>query len=181
MFNDKNTESFRSITAPEELKAKIEKELYLKEKRKSSQLKSVLALAACFTVIFAFLLSASLSDSKIALMYEGTKISSEALPISSTAEPSIARAAIFSGIPFEIKVKEKTTLTVSDGGLLKEGKSERTEKIVLTEEGITGLYLVFEDEHLPLTLTVETEAEKAVYVFSYDEAKGYVIYKDAEK
>ena len=180
MLNDKDIQKFRSLTAPEGLKEKIENELSLQSRKRNSLKKSISALAACFTVVFALLFFSSLSDTKVTLMYEGTKISSEAVSVRNISEPSVARAAIFPGIPFEIKVKEKTTLTVSDGGLLKKGSSEGTDKIVLTEKGITEIYLVFEDEYLPLTLTVEAEAESEKYVFSYDEAEGYVIYKDAE-
>ena len=35
MFYDKDIEKFRSIKAPEELKAKIEKELSLREKKRT--------------------------------------------------------------------------------------------------------------------------------------------------
>lgn len=180
MFYEKDIEKFRSITAPEGLKEKIEAELSLSYKKKKSSKKSVLALAACFAVVFSFLAFSSLSDSKPALMYKGTEIKAEAVCINEGNSPSPARAAIFSGIPFEIKVKDETTLSVSEGGLLKEGKNERTEKIVLSEKGKEKVYLVFEDEDLPVTVTVETEKEALVYVLSFDEAKGYIIYKDAE-
>ena len=179
MFYDKDIEKFRSIKAPEELKAKIEKELSLREKKRTVSLKQISALAACFAVLFSFLLFTGLSDSKPVLMYRGAKISTEALCIEVNT-PSIARAAISSGIPFEIKVTEETTLSVSEGGLLKEGKAERTEKLVLSDKGTATVYLVLDGESLPVTLTADTEKETLIYVLSYNEAKGYVIYKDAE-
>ena len=179
MFYDKDIEKFRSIKAPEELKIKIEKELSLREKKKTVTLKQISAFAACFAVIFSFLLFSSLSDSKPSLMYRGAKISTEALCIEINT-PSIARAAISSGIPFEIKVTEETTLSVSKGGLLKEGNSKRTEKLILSDKGTVTVYLVLDGESLPVTLTAETEKETLIYVLSYNEAKGYVIYKDAE-
>lgn len=179
MFYDKDIEKFRSIKAPEELKAKIEEELSLREKKRTVSLKQISALAACFAVLFSFLLFTGLSDSKPVLMYRGAKISTEALCIEVNT-PSIARAAISSGIPFEIKVTEETTLSVSEGGLIKEGKAERTEKLVLSDKGTVTVYLVLDGESSPVTLTAETEKKTLVYVLSYDEAKGYIIYKDAE-
>lgn len=178
MFYDKDIEKFRSITAPEGLKEKIEKELYLTEKKKNGTAKQILSLAACFAVVFSFLLFSNLSASEPALMFNGTEIRNKAVCLDG-APPSVARAAISSGMPFELKVKEKTTLSVSDGGLLKEGKTERTETLVLSEKGKTKVYVVFEDEFLPVTLTAETEKEKAVYILCRDETKGYIIYQDA--
>lgn len=180
MLSNKDLEKFRSLTAPEGLKETIEKELSSREKKKKAELKSISAFAACFAVVFSFLIFGYLSDSKPTLMYGGAKISSEAIFINEASEPSVARVAIVSGIPFEIEVKAETTISVSEGGLLKEGKTERTEKIILSEKGKAKVYLVFEDENLPLTLTVSSGKETSVYVFSSDEAKGYVIYKDAE-
>lgn len=178
MLYDKDVESFRSIKAPKELKVKIKKELSLRENKKKVSAKSFSAVAACFAVVFSFLVFGFLSAGQPTLMYKGTEITDKVMCVDGNA-PSMARAAISSGIPFEIKVKEETTLSVSDGRLLKEGKNERTEKLVLSEKGNETVYLSFEDEELPITLKAETEKETAIYILSYDEAKGYTIYKDA--
>ncbi len=133
MINQKDIDAYKSITAPDSLKAGLVEEHQKNNSRISSKVRMCYSLAAVLVVIvvvFAFL-----PIGRPELLYDGTPINKEAsLLQADNSNARIASQAMteLTQIPLQIKTERTVTVTVSHGVIEIPKTTQAAQSITLT-------------------------------------------------
>lgn len=187
-------ESYKSITASEELKDRIlsqaKENFQNKSREKSATLRrSTAAMAACLAVVIGIGVSFGANGfRKTQVFYKGDKVRRREAAVSEVH----ARAYSFnvaseteSGVPLEIKTEIDAKISVSDGEIVAfDGNSEELLFIgreFTTDKTVLLFWNLSEATEKEPVLIVENDYETSRYTLSESENGGYVIKLTAEE
>ena len=180
MFDSEQTDAFRSISAPMELKEKV---LALEQKKPHNNRRIILSIssaAACLLLVAAIPLLSRLPQKNPAFTVNGTAIGSDALLLNENNSGIMAASArTVQKYMAEISAEfpENTVITVSDGSL--ELTDTDTNEFIssgaeCTAKGnITIRWIVdLPTENTQYYLTTDTDGKKMTFEMYYESASG---------
>lgn len=173
MFDKKDIDSYRSISAPNELRERVM--TYFKEESNAKTAKKYRipeiykfsAMAVCMLLVLVIgILFYSNNNSKLSVWVNGEKLTSEAITISSSDDgiaPANARAMLGFDIPIEFDIKRQTEISVS-GGMMQVFDEETGELIALETT-------FFTDKSVKIVWEISTADINAAYEMYVSDAK----------
>ncbi len=178
MFDQKQTDAFRSITAPMELKEKV---LALEQKKPRNNRRIIMSLssaAACLLLVAAIPLLNKIPQKNPVFSVNGTAIGSEALLLTennSGVMTAAARTVQKYTAVISAKFPTNTVITVSDGSL--ELTDTDTNEIIgfgteCTAEGDTTIRWTVDipTENAQYYLTADTDGKEKTFEMYYESA-----------
>lgn len=176
MFNEKQTNAYKNITAPMELRERVlhaEKQPTVSGKTSSLKvIRNLTTLAACVCLIVAVSLSFNTNKS-LTVSMNGTSLSQEAKPLSVTrASYSVAAADEKETleIPLELTLTGSTEISVSDGVILNSSYEEYSEQS-FNEENTDIIWKINADREKTYTLEIESEKDSCTVMLIFNNAE----------
>ena len=176
MFNEKQTNAYKNITAPMELRERVlntEKQPTVSGKTSSLKVvRNIVTLAACvcFIVAVGFGLN---SGKTFTVSMNGTSLSQEAKPLSlARASYSVAAADEKEAleIPLELTLTGSTKISVNDGVILNSSYEECCEQS-FSEEKTDIIWKLNADREETYTLEIESEKDSCTVMLIFNNAE----------
>lgn len=176
MFNEKQTNAYKNITAPMELRERVlnaEKQPTVSGKTSSLKvIRNVTTLAACICLVVAVGFGLN-SGKTLTVAMNGTSLSQQAQPLS-VARASYAVASADEKetleIPLELSLTGSTDISVSDGVILNSSYEEYSEQS-FSKEKTDIIWKLNADREETYTLEIESGKDGCTVMLIFNNAE----------
>ena len=176
MFDEKQTNAYKNITAPLELRERVlnaEKQPTVSGKTSSLKpLRNIAALAACVCLIVAAGIIFNTNNS-VSVSMNGTSLSVNEVALN-TARAAYSTAAANEKetleIPLELTLTGKTSITANDGVILNSSYEECCEQ-TFNEETKSIIWMLNADREKEYTLEIASENDSCTVMLIFNNAE----------
>ncbi len=176
MFNEKQTNAYKNITAPLELRERVlnteNRPTVFGKTSSLKQIRNIATLAACICLIVAVGIIFN-SNNSVSVSMNGASLSQEAKPLN-TARASVAAAQSLEEeiieIPLEITLSGKTDITANDGKILNSSYEVCNEQ-TFEEEKISIIWQLSANREKEYTLEIESKKDSCTVMLIFNNAE----------